>query len=133
MKQSKFFSRVLMLTALAALVLSSAAIAGNPGSEITIEGPEYWGVIVADCNTGMATLRVKKIDNCDVVTESKAFLDDTTLLCPDSAAAVLSNPALYNITLFGDQRTPVITKVKNHKNEDGTLIYSMDVQIKFIK
>jgi hypothetical protein len=151
MKLSRIFKKVLLFSAIAALLFSPVALAGNPGQSYTIGGPEYWGVLVADCTSGLvATLRVKKIENCEVKTEAEVFIDASTLLCPLTSDAVLSNPVLSGIKLFEESTTPIITKVKNHRREQAvdengypefdtngdpvwSDIYSMDVQIRFLQ
>jgi hypothetical protein len=97
----------------------------------TVGPPELWGVVVVDCTTNMATLRVKSIEDCNV--DTQAVIQNVTA-CPSDPSDLL-NHRLDGVVLFGIMKTPIITKVKNYKEEkdSGGLInrISCDVQIKF--
>ena len=97
----------------------------------TVGPPELWGVVVVDCTAYMATLRVKSIEDCNV--DTQAVIIDTVPSCPESANELLNQQ--LPISIFNIAKTPVITKVKNfkeEKKEDGTVKWvSCDVQIKF--
>lgn len=99
-----------------------------PPTTGTIQGPELWGVIVIDCTANFATLRVKRIVDCNVETQAVTMLWGTT--CPQDETDPLWWK-LEGIILFDYTGIPIITKVKNFKNEPGTEIYSFDAQIKF--
>jgi hypothetical protein len=98
-----------------------------PPTSGSIDGPELWGVIVlSGCGgTVNGTLRVKKIENCVVDTEAVAL---GWTGCPANASAPLW-VQLTGVTLFGDSRVPIITKVKNFKVQGS--VVSFDAQIKF--
>jgi len=96
-----------------------------------IVGPSMWAVgVIKGCGTGaiIGTLRVKKIEGCDVDTDPQAITDIT---CPLSGSNIL----FYRLppgSVFGrcPSYEPIITKVKNFKNEGD--IVSFDAQIQFV-
>lgn len=98
-----------------------------PPSGAVIQGPEIWGTVVIDCTALRATLRVKKIENCDV--DTQAIITNVTG-CPDAERDILYFTMAPN-TIFGITATPIIMKVKNFKIETGGGAVSCDVQIKF--
>ena len=101
-----------------------------PGQDTpVIEGPEYWGVVVVNDPLDFATLRVKRVVDCQVETESKAINEFT--LIPSSPGSTVGMK-LDGITIFDDPRVPIITKEKNWK-EDANGVFSMDVQIRFVQ
>jgi hypothetical protein len=130
MKRSRVLS-IWVLTALAVVILAStSAMAVLPGQDTpVIEGPEYWGVIVVNDSEDIATLRVKRVVNCEVETQSIALAEFT--LVPSSPGATVGLK-LVDFTIFGDPRVPIITKEKNWESEDGN-VFSMDVQIRFVQ
>ena len=74
-----------------------------------------------------ATLRVKKIDDCNVDTAAQTMV---VTGIPLSEADIL-NVRLTKGSLFGlPNCTPIITKVKNFKIENN--LVSFDAQIKFV-
>jgi hypothetical protein len=108
----------------------------EPPSTGTIQPPEIWGVVVLKCTGGTAdgTLRVKKVDGCEVQTDAEVLYGYTVPNC----STLDANGPLYHqfsgISLFeGIEGTPIITKVKNfiNKEEDGVVVVSFDAQIKF--
>jgi hypothetical protein len=114
------------------LALQGQVGAIEPPGSGSIVGPELWGVVVIDgSETPMkATLRVKDIVDCNV--DTQAVVSNLTS-CPTGANAVL-NWKLTGVTLFGNTGTPIITKVKNYKEEKvgvNVVRVSCDVQIKF--
>ena len=102
----------------------------NPNAGETIAGPVMWGVaVIADMGTAgtIGTLRVKKIDGCDISTDHQRVAGLQNL--PSGEEDVL----YYRLeagTVFGLPCVPIITKVKNFKT-DGSLV-SFDCQIKFV-
>lgn len=98
-----------------------------PPSGAVIQGPELWGTLVVDCVTSRATLRVKKIENCDV--DTQAIITNITG-CPDSEKDILYFTMQRGL-VFGIAAVPIIMKVKNFKIEPGGTAVSCDVQIKF--
>ena len=59
------------LIAAGILSLNFQAQAGNPpGDSPVIEGNEYWGVIILACSNFEVTLRVKRVVDCVVETDS---------------------------------------------------------------
>jgi hypothetical protein len=126
----------LMIVGLAAvfftMCLGSQAHAGAgidpPAWCTTIQGPELWGVVVVDCTAGVATLRVKRIVDCNVETFSSVD-DNYQGNCP-AAAGDPVNTAFQGQSLFPDiSGSAIITKTKNFQI-DGTSI-SFDAQFKF--
>jgi len=97
-----------------------------PNDTEKIIGPTMWAVGVVDCDsTNSATLRVKKIDGCNVDTDAQSI---QVTGCPTSEADVL-NVRLQS-SVFGLPCQAIITKVKNFKNEGS--IVSFDAQIQFV-
>jgi hypothetical protein len=131
MKTKHIFFSALVVSLVAILMAAGQVGAGSegklpPGSEATISGPEIWGVVVLDCSRDMATLRVKRINNCDVETEAVMV---PWVTCPVTAADPVN---VYldgvNLTSMGIAQTPIITKVKNFEIQGN--IASFDVQIR---
>lgn len=113
--------------------------ATNPASdEAIIVGPEYWGVVVIQCTTRVVTLRVKRIEDCDV--DTQAFTKKyTTSICDQEITEEIILHQWLNMKLFNETGVPIVTKVKNLKKETLTGpapgyvgdLYSADVQIRF--
>jgi hypothetical protein len=105
----------------------------NPPDTGSIGGPELWGVMIVDCGHNILTLRVKRIVDCNVQTQ--AFVDATYELgCPADETTPLYRRlgvTLFDINPNPAVMDPIITRVKNFKEETGQNIYSFDVQIKF--
>ena len=107
-----------------------------PGSE-KIVGPAMWAVgVVFNCGgSAVGTLRVKKIEGCDIDTDPQQVTD---LNCPTVASDALWYRLEQNSVFSADIPAicqPIITKVKNFKNDttDPTNpIVSFDAQIKFV-
>jgi hypothetical protein len=99
-----------------------------PGEGEKIVGPEMWGVAIMDKQGGSASLRVKKVDGCDIDTDPQ-IVTGLNLELVTSERWVL----YFRLTpgsVFGLPCEPIITKVKNFKI-DGNLV-SFDCQIKFV-
>jgi hypothetical protein len=103
--------------------------AGSEGSQPPaggISGPELWGTVVVDCAAKWATLRVKRVVDCNVDT---AAVSISWLTCPSTEKSpmylVLTG---VDLTSMGIPGTPVITKVKNFSAQGN--VYSFDVQIR---
>lgn len=135
MKTRKMFRIVGLLMIGVFVAWSSLAWAGgpeNPPASGTIVGPELWGSITLGCSgLNVLTLRVKRVVDCDV--ETQAFVVPNTWGCPANETTPLNRK--LGVTLFGinpnpSVMDPIITKVKNFKQETGG-VYSFDVQIKF--
>ena len=130
------FSKILLFAGLAAIIAFFApgvevlAVEGGGTPPASIVGPELWGVIVVDCENNIATLRVKKIEDCVVEKQAEADLDFAS--CPSTENAALYYQFPVTIDLFSTGKTAVITKVKNWEKEDGKEVYSFDAQIKFV-
>jgi len=127
-----------LIVTLALLGFGGQAWAGgpeNPPTTGTIGGPELWGQMIIDCGTGILSLRVKRIVDCEV--ETQAFIDPTyDLGCPADETTPLYRKlgvTLFDINPNPAAMDPIITRVKNYKQEaapnDG--VFSFDVQIKF--
>ena len=130
------FKKTHMIVALAAVFfaisLGSQAYAGGgvdpPAWCTSIQGPELWGVVVLDCTKAVATLRVKRIVDCNVDTFSgvdDAFGAD----CPATATDPI-NWAFQGQSFFPDiSGSAIITKTKNFKIDGNSI--SFDAQFKF--
>jgi hypothetical protein len=133
------FSKLSLFAALAtilALLASGPRILAMEGgnSSDPVDGPELWGVAVINCNSQYATIRVKKIVDCNVEKQAEALMPFA--LCPADESEVLYQK-LTGATLFSDPRTPIITKVKNFECKVSTTdppvnVCSFDAQIKFL-
>jgi hypothetical protein len=120
---------------LAAVTPCSQALAGGgvepPPEGAIFEGPEIWGVVVMFCGPGVgddtATVRFKRVVECNVETEALVDLG-WALECPPDVAAAAGQTLPEGTTVFG-KATPYITKVKNFKKEGN--IVSFDAQFKY--
>ncbi len=137
------------LIAVGILSLNFQVLAGNPPEEPpVIEGAEYWGVIIIACQNQEAYLRIKRVVDCQVETDS--LIERYPLpICavPDGqggereiiASDLLNQWSGYDQVIFQTPGVPIITKVKNfHKKvynggagEYNGDIFSADVQIRF--
>jgi len=113
------------------LTLGMEPISPVPGEFIV--GPEMWAVGVVDCSGTIpfATLRVKKVDDCEVKTDPLSGTGDVLGFsgCPLTETDVLY-VRLPVGSVFDLPCEPIISKVKNFKNEGS--VVSFDCQIKFI-
>ena len=126
------FGLMAMTVILAAPGHVLAGAGPEPPAGATITGPEIWGVLVISCDSGneVATVRVKRVVNCETFTEAKIW-PAWPWGCPNVAADLVDkgfDPASGE-TFFGLTGTPFITKVKNFERA-GNLV-SCDVQFKF--
>ena len=125
----------LMLTVLLPAAPLWAGANEDPPTDCTVQGPELWGVWIIDCTKSLATLRVKRVVDCDVQTQAITVTPWTLGSCPADPSEVLWRK--LGITLFGINPNPatldsIVTKVKNFKQDDNDVnLVSMDVQIKF--
>lgn len=131
-KKVLFFT--VLLAALAVLAIGNHGQAFEPGPGTTIQGPELWGVVVLNATAKYATIRVKRVVDCDIQTQ--AFIEDLSAITftdPITEGDLLNATFSTSGGLFGIPGKPIITKVKNLKREDATdnHIYSFDAQIKF--
>jgi hypothetical protein len=121
-----------MVAALFMVLPAVQAMAGveppDPNSGEKIVGPEMWGVVVIDGTVSpiRATLRVKKVDGCNIDTDPQTAEMTSS---PVTAGDVLYF-RLAPGSVFGLSCQPIITKVKNFKVDDD--LVSFDCQIKFI-
>lgn len=98
-----------------------------PNNQEIIIGPQMWAVGVVDCGgASVATLRVKKIEDCNVDTDPQT---QSVTGCPANEADILYQ-RLATGSVFSLPCEPIITKVKNFKT-DGNLV-SFDAQIQFL-
>jgi hypothetical protein len=120
-----------LMVALITAIPGAFVFAGEPAPPSDAEkiiGPTMWAVGVVECDsTNAATLRVKKIDGCNVDTDAQSVGSITA--CPASEADVI-NVRLLQGSVFGLPCEAIITKVKNFKNEGS--IASFDAQIQFV-
>ena len=132
MKARKLFLAVGLVVAVAIGISAGQAMAGWEGQPPIagekIIGPEMWGVVIIDTTSNAATMRVKKIEDCAVDTDpQKAALSSA----PGSEADVLFI-RLQASSVFGLPCTPIITQVKNWKDDTLDNLISFDCQIKFV-
>ncbi len=140
---------VVGLIAVGILSINFQARAGNPpGDSPVIEGNEYWGVVIIACTNLEVSVRVKRVVDCVVETDSLIERYPLAFCCVptggggerDIIAGDLLNQWLgYDQVIFQEPGVPIITKVKNfHKKvysggagEYNGDIFSADVQIRF--
>jgi hypothetical protein len=106
----------------------------DPPDAGSVGGPELWGVMIIDCGANnLVILRVKRIVDCNV--ETQAFVSDLGILgCPADETTPLWRKlgvTIFDINPDPTAMDPIITRVKNFKEETGQNVYSFDVQIKF--
>jgi len=128
------FVAVVMVGLMALSVGAYVQAFESPPPGAKIEGPELWGVVVLNATAKYATIRVKRVVDCDV--ETQAFIEDLSALTfpdPVTEGDLLNATFSTSGGLFGIPGKPVITKVKNFKREPVPFnhIYSFDAQIKF--
>lgn len=139
MKLVKLFCVLGLLGSLALVGFGPAAWGGNPPpASPNIVGPEYWGVVVINCNTATITLRAKRVVDCDV--ETQALIEDYGVpVCGTGLTeSSLMHQWIHGV-LFGEAGVPIVTKVKNFKKDTYTIppadyagdAYSADVEIMF--
>jgi len=115
-----------------AMSFGSQAYAGGgfdpPAWCTSIQGPELWGVVIMDCGKSIATLRVKRIKDCNV--ETFSGVDNAYQgTCPQDGDDSV-NYAFQGQSFFPDiSGSAIITKTKNFQI-DGSSI-SFDAQFKF--
>jgi hypothetical protein len=136
MKGGKTMNRKMALHACGLMLVLSIGICATqvlgiepapPGDAEKIIGPSMWAVGVVDCTDNpYATLRVKKIEGCNVDTDP---LTTSLPACPSSEADILY-VRLNSGSVFDLPCEAIITKVKNFKS-DGNL-FSFDAQIQFV-
>jgi len=140
MKLVKHFLVLGLLGSLALAGSDPSAWAGNPPpASPDIVGPEYWGVVVINCNTSVITLRAKRVVDCDV--ETQALIEDESPF--NVCGTGLTDASLFHQwihgVLFGETGVPIVTKVKNFQKNTYTGppadytgdVYSADVEIRF--
>jgi hypothetical protein len=134
MKIAKTLSVSSFLAIGLALMISGTVFAGagpEPPAGATITGPEIWGVVVLNCNGGTATLRVKRVVDCNTQTSAGIVTNwpVTTSNCPTQASQVEG----FSIgqSFFGIPGTAFINKAKNF-NKEGNIV-SFDAQFKFFQ
>ena len=148
MKLIKALSWVCFLAVAVLLISTSPALAGagpEPPADATILPDEVWGVVVLICtplNTSVpdfAVLRVKQIQNCEVVVEVHAD-PDWAGGCPDLNAPIspedtIKDWSLVGYQFFGIAGTPYIDSVRNFAQiTDGIAGYTettFDAKFKF--
>ena len=124
--------RILMvfgfLASIALAVPCAQSLAGNPPpANAIIEGPEYWGVVVINCTNNTGTLRVKRVVDCDVETQAVSMVFGTAVCDGVTESSLMYQ--WFDASIFGETDKPIITKVKNFKED--TDVKSADVQIQF--
>jgi len=142
MNTKKAMMLFLVIGFMTMLALPTIVLAGfeghndKPASE-DIVGPTMWAVVVVECSSGSALMRVKSIDGCDVTTQA---LNKTSLEIDDNLPIGCDDdPTEYQYFKFDEgavMEVPcqaVITKVKNHNFEDTNGFLSFDAQLRFIK
>ena len=111
-----------------------------PGANEKLQGPEIWAVVVLYCNQNEVVVRAKRIEDCIVDTQAVIEVISSVCLIGDPPTTIEASDMLYQRLgqsgdLFGITGIPIVTKVKNFKQDidpnQGTL-YSFDAQIKFV-
>jgi hypothetical protein len=136
---------LLVMTAMGGTLWAGGAQSGfePPPAGAIITGPEIWGVVTLYCNPGagtFATIRLKRVDDCNVETLSYVDLNWNYNLCPESAGSFDEGvrvdslqPRLENE--WGVTGNPFISKVKNFDRQfeqaTGIAVTSFDAMIKF--
>jgi hypothetical protein len=137
MKLGKFFLVLGLLATFAFAAPGFQTWAGNPPPSLTIVGPEYWGSLVIRCNDNIVTIKVKRVVDCNVRTQSLTMTWPVSIGCPIDENELIHQYFGNSGILFGEPGTPIITKVKHFKLDSyssGSYIgdvYSADVQIQF--
>ena len=132
MKLRKIVFVVGLMAIFTVLTSGSLVLAGGgpepppPGADI--HGPEIWAVVVCDCDRQLLILRLKRVVNC--VVETETYVDALSFGCPaDETAPLGHGPDQGTMTFFNLPGTPYVSKVKNFKI-DGDL-RSFDAQFMF--
>ena len=110
-----------------------------PGANEKLQGPEIWAVVVLYCVQGEVVVRAKRIQDCIVDTQAVIKIG-LSGICEIGGDPIQASDMLYQRLgqsgdLFEITGTPIVTKVKNFKQDPGPttgLIYSFDAQIKFV-
>jgi len=139
MNTGKIFICALFMLGLALALPSGQVVAFEepPSQGSTILGPELWGVVVYDCTDGIATLRVKSVQDCRVVVDAKTSIIGQGCGSFDQNAALYFtlDGVVFNFEGIPANSVPIITKVKNfetHLDGQGAVsLISFDAQIKF--
>jgi hypothetical protein len=112
---------------------------GNPpGAGEKLVGPEIWAVIVLYCDQNEVVVRAKRIENCIVDTQAVIKGIPSICLNPIEASDMIYQRLGNDYTaqeLFGITGIPIVTKVKNFKQDidpDKGTLYSFDAQIMFV-
>ena len=119
-------------------ILSANVFAGleppDPSKNEEIVGPTMWAVVVVDCTTKSAVIRIKSIDGCTV--ETQALSESSLVGLINGVVNCVTDPNDYIYARFfanevlGIPCQAIITKIKNFVN-DGTYA-SFDCQLMFI-
>jgi len=128
---------VSLMAAFLLLVFASSGFAGAgiepPPDNAVISGPEIWGVVVMNCGGSiLATVRVKRVVDCNTETDAKVDPAWPASDCPATAADVEGQSlAPVNTSFFTPPipGTAFINKVKNFKRVGN--VVSFDAQFKF--
>jgi hypothetical protein len=120
---------VLALVAPVSAVMAGGGIEPVPGTA-NIGPTEIWGVTVISCNPGQPTalVRVKRVVDCDVVTELMVE-PNWTLGCPADESAVVGQSLQAGTTFFGIPGTAFFNKVRNFDKVGNVVVF--DMQFKF--
>jgi hypothetical protein len=146
-KKLSIFGLLAIFAILMPVASGWAGFEGGPTAEPSdwskVVGPELWGVVVMQCGvTEIGTIRVKRINDCNVETDT--LVDTATV----AALGCINNQSTYLYVRFpkatffnGAPGVPtqpgqwIVTKVKNFSYKDpggsGNAIISFDVQVKF--
>jgi len=131
------------LLAIAFLFISGAQVwaggaegVGETPADATFQGPELWGTLIVDCRHPTLTIRVKRINDCEVEPQIWATEVAGLNFC-EGVDFGENTPEGWTFgesgALFGIQATPAITKAKNFAELPigSSFVYTWDVQIKF--
>jgi hypothetical protein len=122
------------VTVLAMVISVSQVMAGGgpepvPGTA-KIGPTEIWGVTVVSCPLGQSIgiIRVKRVVDCDIVTEVLVE-PNWAFGCPADESAVVGQSLQAGTTFFGIPGTAFFSKVKNFDKAGNVVIF--DAQFKF--
>lgn len=151
MKARKSYLSAVLIALIAILAPATLVWGGGdpplPPDWSKVTGPEIWGTAVVHCSsdpakTNFVAIRVKRIKDCDVLTDALVEYPLTLAACPDNSGPFLYERMLPGSLFAGDpdipaESEPIVTKIKNFKvhNRDATganADLSFDAQIKFL-
>ena len=144
--ERRFMIRIAMLACLLVTVAMVGPLwAGGtqsgfePPPGATVTGPELWGVVMMYCSptNNIATIRLKRVDDCNTETLTWIDLAWDSNNCPETADFKWDLPQLQGrlTSEWETTGTPYIEKVKNFDRQydqaQDIAIISFDAMLKF--